>query len=469
MGMAYLDPLLHDDPSLMGDQSLVNRRLVGNHLLVGVGFLLYALLAGILFTLQLVDNYPFPTSEILSAGKEGLVFTNVLVYGALFNLYFAALYWAVPALMKRRVLSSGLGMAIFALWNLAVVLTIGGIQLGHGQALPWGETPNGIASLARGEGHLFFADELIALALLLACVQFLVLLGSSGKARPMPVGGWFITGGLVWFLLAHVIGSYGYELVPGAGGMAFSGMFTSVVIGLVMASLGWGILYYFVPAISKTPVWSYPMSMLGFWGLAFFYPMSGASHYLNSTLPAFIQNSAVVFTVAVQLATLTLLLNFFMTLRGKSFFDNLSLRYFYTGMIFYAIAAVLSIFEVQFTMQRLIQFTEWMPSRTFLVLFGVFGFWLMGVLHDVYPRLLGRAWHSNEIGEWAYWLNVVGVGGYVGAGLIAGAAQGGLWQGNTNWVDILLMLKGFWQLQIVMLVLLVWAASLMVYNVVMTR
>lgn len=462
------DPLLAHDP-VLAEAPMVNRQLVMGHVMAGIGFLVYSLLMGFLYLLQLTGNYPFPEINLLSAGKIGLIHTNVLVFGFVFNMLFAGMYWAVPAMMKKRVAGPTLGYALLGLWNIAILLTIAGIHAGAAQALPWGETPNGIVDLVLGDPHFFFVDELLAVGMLLAIIQFSVPLAAYGMREAIPVGGWFIAGGLVWFLLAHLIGSYGFELATGASGAVFAGLYAAGVIGLSITALGWGLMYYFVPAVIKKPIWNHAIAIIGFWGLAFFYPLSGASNFLNTAVPAFAQNGAVVFTVAVQLVVLTLSLGFFMSLRGTNAFTYLATRYFYTGIAFFIVSSVLTILEVQFDVQRLIQFSEWTVGHSFLVLYGVFGFWALGIVYDLWPRLVGKTgWYSHELNEWIYWLNLVGVLVYFLSGLIAGAVQGGLWRAGAGWVDVQQSIDGFWQLQGIMLVVLIWANSLLILNMIMT-
>lgn len=467
-----VDPLLQTDSSVIAEEPLVNRRLVTGHLTLGVAFLVYAFLMGFLYSLQLTGNYPFPNSDLFSPGKIGLVFTNILVYGFLFNMYFGALYYAVPAMIKRHVLSNPIGMAIFWLWNLAVLLTIVGIQAGYAQALPWGETPNGLSALINGKPHIFFADELMTLAILLTIVQFFIpIAAAKGLQNPIPVGTWFITGGLVWFLLSHLVGSYGFELFNGAASAVFGGLYIQGVIGMTLAGLGWGLLYFFVPAITHKPVWSYAVSMLGFWGFAFFFPMTGVSNYLNSSIPSFAQNSAVVFTVAVQVVTFTLLLNFFMTLSGTVRpFDKMSIRYIYTGLALYAISSAIALLQVQFRMHELVQYTQWMTGQSILVLYGVFGFWLLGIFADLWPRLFGKSgWFSEEISNWTYWLNLAGVLMFFIASLAGGAAEGGILKGGGTWFSVQDTMGTFWTLQALSIVLIIWANSLLLFNMVMTQ
>ena len=60
------------------------------------------------------------------------------------------------------------------------------------------------------------------------------------------------------------------------------------------------------------------MSLVGFWGLAFFYPLQGIHHFLYTPIPMFLQYGAVVATVAVELVVTTVSINFFATIWGAT-------------------------------------------------------------------------------------------------------------------------------------------------------
>jgi hypothetical protein len=76
-------------------------------------------------------------------------------------------------------------------------------------------------------------------------------------------------------------------------------------------------MYYFVPVLLKKPVWSHTLSLVGFWGLAFFYPLNGVHHFFWSPIPMYAQYGAVMSTIAVEIVVFTVIVNFFMTLRGR--------------------------------------------------------------------------------------------------------------------------------------------------------
>jgi cytochrome c oxidase cbb3-type subunit 1 len=100
----------------------------------------------------------------------------------------------------------------------------------------------------------------------------------------------------------------------GTSAGAVGGLFIHDLVGLFVTPLGWGMMYYFVPILLKKPIWSHGLSLVGFWGLAFFYPLQGIHHFLYTPIPMFLQYGAVVSTIAVELVVTTVIINFFGTL-----------------------------------------------------------------------------------------------------------------------------------------------------------
>src|SRR3954471_8855761 len=94
-------------------ESLVDRRVVQAHLLAGMFWLLVALLAGLLYSLQFLGCYPFPGVELLSPGRIRLIHTNGVAYAFLFNMFIGGLNWTIPRLTGEPTASRRLGWVIF--------------------------------------------------------------------------------------------------------------------------------------------------------------------------------------------------------------------------------------------------------------------------------------------------------------------------------------------------------------------
>jgi len=238
--------------------------------------------------------------------------------------------------------------------------------------------------------------------------------------------------------------------VGGAAAGAIGGLFIHDLVGLFVTPLGWGLMYYFVPIILKKPMWSHGLSLVGFWGLAFFYPLTGIHHFLYSPIPLFLQHGAVVTTIAIEFVVTTVIINFFGTLSGQGdkLRTNLPIRWFYTGMIFYFTTCLQCSFQTTLTFQRVIHFTDWVVGHAHLVMFGVFGFWLLGSILYLFPRLIGaRRWYSDKLNSWHYWLSALGTLVMFTDLLVAGLVQGTLWRDLAPWEESVMASRPYWILR----------------------
>ncbi len=417
-------------------RELVIEPLVLWHFVAALVYVFVAMMAGFLFSLQFMQMYPFPEMEIMSPGRWRMVHTNGVAYGFIANAFLGALHWAIPRLTLRRVLSVKLSWFIFWAWQVVVLATVAGLLLGHAQAVEWGETP-------------IFVDPLALAGLVLVAINFLApILKTEG---PMYVTLWYFIAAFIWTILVYAMGNYFPQFfVGGAASGAIIGLFIHDLVGLFVTPIGWGLMYYFVPVILKKPVWSHGLSLVGFWGLAFFYPLNGIHHFLYSPIPMFLQYGAVIATIAVELVVTTVIINFFGTIRhrGDALRTNLPIRWFYLGMVFYFTTCLQCAFQVTLTFQKIIHFTDWVVGHSHLVMFGVFGFWILGFMTYLFPRLLGAAdWYRPSWNAWHFWLTGIGMLVMFFDLVIAGLVQGFLWRDLALWETSVQASRPFWLLR----------------------
>lgn len=447
---------------------LINLGLVRAHLAAGFLFVVVAMLMGTLYALQFNNLYPFPTIEFLSPGRVRMIHTNGVAYGFIVNAFLGALYWVVPRLTKRRVLSDWLGWTIFWVYLFIVLWAVVGILAGYAQAVEWGETPSAFA--ANGS-WLFPIDELVMVGLTLIAIQFLTPIFQHGSKQPMYVSLWYFSVAFIWVILTYAMGNYLPELIPGAGGATYVGLFIHDLVGLLVTPLGWGMMYYFVPSLLKKPIWSHAVSLLGFWGLAFFYPLQGVHHFIYSTIPMFAQFGAVVSTVAIEIMVVTVFINFFMTLRGREIAPvvNMPVRWFYTGMVFYVITCIQCAVHVQFWAQEFVHFTDWVVGHAHLIMFGTFGFWLIGITTDLWPRVCGRKqWWAPTLHEATFWMCTIGLASMFVALTSAGLVEGFLWKSLAPWEVSLQSVQQIWLFRTATGLLMFAGVLLFVFNMYMT-
>src|SRR3546814_7144010 len=58
-----------------------------------------------------------------------------------------------------------------------------------------------------------------------------------------------------------------------------------------------GMLYYYLPKRAGRPIYSYRMSIIGFWGITFFYMWAGSHHLHYTALPQWVQTLGMTFSV----------------------------------------------------------------------------------------------------------------------------------------------------------------------------
>lgn len=415
---------------------LVNEQLVKLYFVAGLTFLFISMLAGLLMALQLVRSNPLAGIEFFSAGRWRMIHTNAVAYGFLANIFLGSLHWSIPRLTLKPVMSNALSYFIFIAWQLVVLSTAVGILFGEAQGLEWGETP-------------VWVDPVALLGLLLVALNFMTpIIKTKGS---MYVTLWYFMAAFIWTFLTYAMGNLMPEYwVSGSSAGAVGGLFIHDLVGLFVTPLGWGLMYYFVPILLKKPIWSHGLSLVGFWGLAFFYPLNGIHHFLYTPIPMFLQYGAIVSTVAVELVVLTVVINFFGTLwgDGRQVVTNLPIRYFYTGMIFYAITCTQCAMQVTLTFQKLIHFTDWVVGHAHMVMFGVFSMWLFGIMIYLVPRIFKTEWYSGKLLETHFWLSTGGL-----ALMVVDLTLGGLFQGYVQaalypWSEYVDVSFPFWMIRV---------------------
>ena len=437
---------------------LVNIPLVRAHIVASTLFLTVVLLGGFAYGLQLTNVYPFPDLEWASPGRVRMLHTNAAAYGFIANAFIGGMLWAIPRLTRQPILNDRFGWLIFWAWQIVVTAALLGIMGGYAQGVEWGETP-------------IFSDPLIIVGLVLLVVNLTTPILKT-RERGLYVSLWYFLAAFAWTGLVYIMGNYIPQFfVPGAAGAAIAGLFIHDLVGLFVTPIGWGLMYYFVPINLAKPIWSHALSLVGFWGIAFFYPMQGVHHFLWSPIPMYAQYGAVVATIAIEIVVTTVLVNFFGTLYGRAnaVRTNMQIRWYYVGMINYLITCFQCSIQVTLTVQKVIHFTDWVVGHAHLVMFGVFGFWIMGMYVELWPRLVEqREWHSRRLLTAHFWLTLVGLELMFLTLTAAGLVQGYSWLNLDHWSISVLSSIPFWWVRSISGLLIMLGTSLLFVNMWLT-
>lgn len=429
-------------------------KLAQAHALAAIFMLGYVMLLGLGMSIKF--HLPDWLAQIapLTSGRLRYSHTQGVFFGWLGNAFFAFLYYAVPRLAERPITSERLGWFLFVVWNGFLVLP--GwvlVQAGISQPLEWGEFP-------------LVIDAVALVALILACGQF-VLPILSGHLPELYVAGWYVLGGLVFTLLAYPIGNFVPEVLPGARGATFSGLWIHDAVGLYATPLALAIAYIVIPATTRRPIFSHFLSMIGFWLLFLVYPLNGTHHYVFSSIPMEAQQGAIVASVYLGVDVIIVVANLLLSLRGCSGIvaREIPLRFVWFGIVAYLIVSLQGSLQALMPINRFIHFSDWVIGHAHLAMIGFASFMAIGGILFVWERLPGVRFNPVAA-NWSFWLLTTGLLLMVSSLTIAGLVQGQLWDSDTPWLESIRASQVYWWVRsisgiILILGLIALAVSLM--------
>jgi cbb3-type cytochrome oxidase subunit 1/cbb3-type cytochrome oxidase cytochrome c subunit len=414
-------------------QAKVAIPLVVAHTIAAFFGLVVSALFGLLVSLKF--NAPeFLSNHAWSTwGRLRYDHTQGILYAWLGNAFIAFLYYAVPYLTRRPITSKRLGWILFWLWNVFAVL--GGWTLvltGHSQPLEWAEFPLVIATCIE-----------TCLGLLIA--QFGLPFLACGAAE-LYVAGWYLLGGLTFTFLAYPVGNIMPNLVPGAMGAAFSGLWIHDAVGIFVTPFATAIAYFTIPAVTRKPIYSHFYSMVGFWLLFLVYPLNGIHHYVYSSLPMSAQHVSEIASIYQGVDVVLVVTNLLLSISvfsGAGVLRDIPLRFVWSSVVIYLIVSIQGSIQAVMTFNSFIHFSDWVIAHSHLAMIGFASFAAMGGLSHIWQRLPGVR-QSRRLLAWSYWLIVLGLAlmftDLTGAGLV----QASLWRQHLPWIESVRASAPYW-------------------------
>ncbi len=409
----------------------VARGLVRAHGIAALVTLLISVSFGLVAAFQLQSPDFGAGTPSLGWGRIRYAHTQGIMLGWLANAFFAFLYHAVPILTGRPVTSERLGAWLCALWNFGVmvpgwVLVLAGVS----QPLEWAEFP-------------LIVDVVVAVVLAGMAVQFLPGFFRRG-VESMYISSWYIIGGLVFTLLSYPMGNLVPEVVSGAAGAAFSGLWIHDAVGLFVTPLALSTMYFIIPASTGRPIFSHFLSMLGFWLLFFLYPLNGTHHYVFSVIPMSAQLTAIITSALLGVSVVLVVTNLLLSLRGAGWLPrDPALRFVSTGIVFYLIVSLQGSVQAQMALNQRVHFTDWVVAHSHMAMLGFASFAAAGGLIHAWQRMPEARYHAGAL-SWAYWLMTIGLVLMVVDLTIAGLVQGQLWLDGAPWIDSVAASRKYW-------------------------
>ena len=426
-------------------------------------------LFGLILALELISPNLFGGVPWLVFSRIRPLHVNGVIFAWLSMMYWGAAFYMLPRLTGRKSMwSENLAVWTARGWNVWFVLGIITIMAGMTQGREYAE--------------FIWPLDIFLLILWGANIVNVIMTVLQRRVKPLYVVTWWILASPLWLGADYFIGNVVWR--PGAiwGNGVSGALSTSMadgilnwwyahnLFGLWLTPMLLAGLYYLVPRITKTPLYSHTLSLISFWGMAFFYTGVGHHHLLQTPTPGWLKTIAILSSMSLLIPVFAFTVNIIMTMRGhwEKFFTNLPLRFALTGFVFYFLVNVQGSFEAIQSFNRMTHFTNFVVAHAHLALLGAFTFLGMGMIDYIIPQIFKKPLYSNRLAEWQYWLIVIGFLGFFWSLTIAGFIQGQAWMRGIPEVNAIPMIQPFFMARALFGAMIVISGIVQAYNIIMT-
>ncbi len=380
-------------------------------------------------------------------GRMRQMHVNGVLFLWLSMAQVGAFFYIVPRLCGVKLWSETLGNMTMILWNV----------MGIGAYLT---LSNGLTQGREYAELIWPLDIMVMIALLMAGFNIFRTI-MSRKEKKLFVSLWYIMGTMIWMPMLYFVGNVMWQpLLPSAetnlagfpsGGLTgiadvtWQWFYGHNVLGYWFTTSGVAIVYYLVPVITRSPLYSHLLSLIGFWSIAFFYGLVGQHHILATPTPGWLKTLAVVGSLGLFIPVITFLTNIWLTMRGNwgKIYESLPLKFVMVGTVFYFITCVQGPLQSIQGFNRLIHFTNWIVGHAHLALLGTFSFWAMAAIYYIIPVTLRKRIYSPAIAEVQFWLVTAGFLLMMLSLQIGGLIQGAMWLNGDSVYKVLPELKPY--------------------------
>lgn len=374
-------------------------------------WLLVASAAGLTASIKLHEPDWLVQQAWLTFGRIRTIHLNAVAYGWAPMAGLGVALFIIPRLLKTPLIGARYAFVGGVLWNAALIAGLGSIGAGISDGLEWLEIPWQIGTL------FALGGALIALPLVFTLV--------NRRVDHLYVSVWYMACALFWipvlFIVAKVPGVH-----RGIEQATMNWWFGHNVLGLFYTPLALASVYYFLPKIIGRPIQSYNLSLLGFWGLAFFYGQVGGHHLIGGPVPQWMVTLSIVQSMMMIIPVAAFTVNQYQTLQGHlgTLRDSPTLRFIGVGGLMYTASSFQGSVEALRSVNVITHFTHYTVAHAHLGLYGFVSFVFFGAMYFTMPRVTAREWPYPWMISAHFWLVSTGFAIYFISLTVGGWLQG---------------------------------------------
>ncbi|HHN73691.1 MAG TPA: hypothetical protein ENK10_00525 [Acidobacteria bacterium] len=404
----------HPDPQALEDRreaDLSSRGPVTAFIYSAVAWLCLGSLYGLVVSLKF--HFPDLISDTawLTFGRLRPLHLNTVAYGWLSMAGLGVALWLLPRLLRTHLREAHYATYGAMVWNVGMVLGTVALHGGWTDGVEWLEYPWPI-------------DGLFVIGGALAAIPLLETLPCRNVDH-LYVSALYIIAALLWFpilfLLANVPGvHFGVEHA------LVNWWFAHNVLGLWFTPLALAAAYYLIPKIVGRPIYSYSLSLLGFWSLALFYSQVGVHHLIGGPVPTWVVTLSIVTSVGMVIPVVAVAVNHHLTVLGRfrALLHSPVLRFIVLGAMTYTLASLQGSAHSLRTLNTLTHFTHYTVAHAHLGAYGFASLVFFGAIYFLLPRVTGAEWPHRRLVDLHFALVAAGFFIYFTTLSIGGLLQG---------------------------------------------
>ena len=336
---------------------------------------------------------------------------DTVAYGWLSMAGMGVAIWLLPRLLKTPLRGANWATAGAVVWNIGMVAGTTALFFGWTDGLEWLEYPWQL------DGFFVVGGALAAVPL------FLML--PHRKVDHLYVSALYIIGALAWFPILFTVANIP-NLHFGVEHALVNWWFAHNVLGLWFTPLALAAAYYLIPKIVGRPIYSYGLSLLGFWSLALFYSQVGVHHLIGGPVPTWVVTLSIVTSVSMVIPVIAVAVNHHLTVLGRfrALRHSPVLRFIVAGAMMYTLASLQGSAHSLRGLNTLTHFTHYTIAHAHLGAYGFASLVFFGAAYFVLPRVTGREWPSRRLVDVHFALVMIGFFVYFTTLSIGGLLQG---------------------------------------------
>ena len=364
----------------------------------------------------------------LSFGRLRPLHTNAVVFGFGGSALFATSYYVVQRTCHVRLFAPQLAQFTFWGWMLVIVSAVITLPMGLTSSKEYAELEWPI-------------DLLITVVWVSYAVVFFGTIAKR-RVKHIYVANWFFGSFILTVAMLHVVNSAVIPVSLFKSYSAYSGVQDAMVqwwyghnaVGFFLTAGFLGIMYYFIPKQAERPVYSYRLSVVHFWALAFTYIWAGPHHLHYTALPDWTQSLGMAFSLILLAPSWGGMINGIMTLSGawEKLRSDPILKFLIVSVSFYGMSTFEGPMMAIKTVNALSHYTDWTVGHVHSGALGWVAMVSIGAMYFLIPKLFDTEIYSKKLIETHFWIATVGIVLYITSMWISGIMQGLMWRAINN-------------------------------------